>query len=131
MGALIFIGVALLAGALLLGIAAKLVVEVGLIAVAMLAGVAIASFWLSAAVGAAAFFGLFELLGQDHTGWALVGALLIGAVVWVGVIRGIWREVASSPQRWRRFEVSGSRIAACLGSLLSFPESSGSRLPNR
>jgi hypothetical protein len=88
MGALIFIGVALLAGVLLLGIAAKLVVEVGLIAVAALAGIAIASFWLSAAVGAAAFFGLFELLGQNHTGWALAGALLIGAVVWVGVISG-------------------------------------------
>jgi hypothetical protein len=103
MGALIFIGVALLAGVLLLGIAAKLVVELGLIAVAALAGVAIASFWLSAAVGAAAFFGLFELLGQNHTGWALVGALLIGAVVWVGVVRGMWREVTSAPQRWRRF----------------------------
>jgi hypothetical protein len=106
MGVLIFIGVALLAGALLLGIAAKLVVEVGLIAVAMLAGVAIASFWLSAAVGAAAFFGLFELLGQSHTGWALVGALLIGAVVWVGLIRGMYRELTSAPQRWRRFVAS-------------------------
>jgi len=103
MGVLIFIGVALLAGVLLLGIAAKLVVEVGLIAVAALAGIAIASFWLSAAVGTAAFFGLFELLGQDHTGWALAGALLIGAMVWVGVMRGIWREVRNTPQRWRRF----------------------------
>ena len=105
MGVLIFIGVALLAGALLLGIAAKLVVEVGLIAVAMLAGVAIASFWFSAAVGAAAFFGLFELLGQNHTGWALAGALLFGAVVWVGVIRRIYREVANAPQRCRRSSV--------------------------
>ncbi len=94
MGVLIAIAVALRADALLLGIAAKLVVEVGLIAVAMLAGVAIANFWFSAAVGAAAFFGIFELLGQDHTGWALVGALLIGVVVWVGVIRGIWPEVS-------------------------------------
>ncbi len=102
MGALIFIAIALLAGVLLLGIAAKLVVEVGLIAVAMLVGVAIASFWLSAAVGAAAFFGLFELLGQNHTGWALVGALLTGAVVWVGMIRGIWREVMGASQRMRR-----------------------------
>ena len=103
MGVLIFIGVLLLAGVLLLGIAAKLVVELGLITVAMLAGVAIASFWLSAAVGAAAFFGLFELLGPNHTGWAMAGALLIGAVVWVGVIRGIYREVASASHRWRRF----------------------------
>ncbi len=102
MGALIFIGVALLAGVLLLGIAAKLVVEVGLIAVAILAGVAIAAFWLSAAVGAAAFFGLFELLGQNHTGWALVGALLIGAVVWARMILGIWREVMGAPQRLRK-----------------------------
>jgi len=101
MGALIFIGVALLAGVLLLGIGAKLVVEVGLIAVAVLAGVAIASFWLSAAVAAAAFFGLFELLGQNHTGWALVGALLIGAVVWVGVIRGIWRKIVVTQNRLR------------------------------
>lgn len=101
MGVLIFIGVVLLAGVLLLGIAAKLVVELGLITVAMLAGVAIASFWLSAAVGAAAFFGLFELLGQNHTGWALVGALLIGAVVWVGVIRGIWRKIVVTQNRLR------------------------------
>ena len=103
MGALIVIGVALLAGVLVLGIAAKLVVQLGLLAVAVLAVATIAAFWLSAAVGAAAFFGLFELLGQNHTGWALVGALLIGAVVWVGVVRGMWREVTSAPQRWRRF----------------------------
>ena len=93
------------AALVLLAIAAKLVVQIGLFAVAVLAGVAIASCWLSAAVGAAAFFGLFELLGQNHTGWALAGALLIGAVVWVGVIRRIYREVANAPQRCRRSSV--------------------------
>lgn len=93
MGVLIAIGMVLVAALVLLAIVAKLVVQIGLIAVAVLVGVAIASFWLSAAFGAAAFFGLFELLGQNHTGWALGGALLIGAVVWVGVVRGMWREL--------------------------------------
>jgi len=102
MGVLIAIGMVLVAALVLLAIAAKLVVQIGLIAAAVLVGVAIASFWLSAAVGAAAFFGLFELLGQNHTGWALAGALLIGAVVWARMILGIWREVMGAPQRLRK-----------------------------
>ncbi len=103
MGALIVIGVALLAGVLVLGIAAKLVVQLGLLAVAVLAVATIAAFWLSAAVGAAAFFGIVELIGQNRAGWALVGGLLTGAVVWVAVVKGISREILSAPQRWRRF----------------------------
>ncbi len=101
MGVLIAIGVALLAGVLVLGIAAKLVVELGLLAVAVLAVTAIASFWLSAAVGAAAFFGIVELIGQNHAGWALAGGLLTGAVVWVAVIKGISREIRGIQNRLR------------------------------
>ena len=103
MGALIAIGVALLGGVLLLGIVAKLVVQLGLLAVAALAVLAIASFWLSAVVGAAAFFGIVQLIGESRVGWALAGGLLTGAVVWVAVIGGMSREIASAPQRWRRF----------------------------
>lgn len=93
MGVLIVIGVALLAGVLLLWIVAKLVVQLGLLAVAALAVVAIASFWLSAVVGATEFFGFFVALGQHHTGWALAGAVLIWEVVWVWVIRTTTSEV--------------------------------------
>ncbi len=103
MGVLIVIGVALLAGLLLVGIAAKLVVELGMLAVAVLAVIAIASFWLSAAVGAAAFFGIVQLIGESRVGWALAGGLLTGAVVWVGVVIAMAREISSVPQRWRRF----------------------------
>ena len=103
MGVLIFIAVALLAGVLLLWIVAKLVVQLGLLAVAALAVVAIASFWLSAVVGAAAFFGIVQLFGESRVGWALAGGLLTWAVVWVVVIGGMSREISSAPQRWRRF----------------------------
>jgi len=103
MGVLIVIGAVLLAGLLLVGIAAKLVVELGLLAVAVLAVLAIASFWLSAAVGVAAFFGILQLIGESRVGWALAGGLLTGAVVWVGVVIAMAREILSAPQRWRRF----------------------------
>lgn len=103
MGVLIAISVALLAGVLLLWIVAKLVVQLGLLAVAALAVVGIASFWLSAVVGAATFFGIVQLIGESRVGWALAGGLLTGAVVWVAVIGGMSREILSAPQRWRRF----------------------------
>lgn len=93
MGVLIVIGAVLLAGLLLVGIAAKLVVELGLLAVAVLAVLAIASFWLSAVVGVAAFFGIVQLIGESRAGWALVGGLLTGAVVWIRVIGGIGQEI--------------------------------------
>ncbi len=93
MGALITLAVALLAAVLLLGVAAKLVVQLGVLAFAVLAAAAVGSLWLSAAIGFAAFFGIVELTGHRHMGWAVAGALLTAAVVWVGMIAGIWREV--------------------------------------
>ena len=107
MDVLIVIGAALLAGLLLVGIAAKLVVELGLLAVAASAVIAIASFWLSAIVGAAAFFGIVRLIGESRVGWAIVGGLLAGAVVWVVIAMA--REISRVPQRWRRF-VAGAHF---------------------
>lgn len=103
MGILIFLLGGLVAGLFLLGLAAKLVVHLGLLAVAILAVAAIGTLWLSAAIAFAAFFGLVELTGQQHIGWAVSGALLTGAVVWVGFMRGIRREIVSAPERWRRW----------------------------
>jgi len=103
MGMLIAVAVALLAGVLLVAIAAMLVVKLSVIVVAMIVASAIGSLWLSAVIGAAAFFGIIQLFGQNHMGWALVGGLLTGAVVWVGMIWGISRKVLSVPQRWHRF----------------------------
>ena len=93
MGVLIVIAVALLAGVLLLWIVAKLVVQLGLLAVAALAVLAIASFWLSAVVRVAAFFGIVQLIGESRVGWALAGGLLTGAVVWLRVISGSGCEI--------------------------------------
>lgn len=102
MGILIAVAVALLAAVLMLGFAAKLVVQLGVLAFAILAAAAIGSLWLSAAIGCAAFFGIVELTGQQHIGWAVAGALLTGALVWVGFMRGIGREILGAPTRWRR-----------------------------
>lgn len=93
MGALITLAVALLAAVLLLGVVAKLVVQLGVLAFAVLAAAAIGSLWLSAAIGFAVLFGIAELTGQKHIGWAVACGLVTGAVVWVGLVRGIGREV--------------------------------------
>ncbi len=103
MGILIVIAIALLAAVLLLGLAAKLVVQLGVFALVVLTAAAIGTLWLSAAIAFAAFFGLVELTGQQHIGWAVAGALLTGAAVWVGFMRGIGREIVSAPERWRRW----------------------------
>lgn len=103
MGILIAVAFALLAAVLLLGFAVKLVVQLGVLAFAILAAAAIGSLWLSAAIGFTAFFGIVELTGRQHIGWAVAGALVMGAVVWVGFMRGIGREILSASARWRRF----------------------------
>ncbi len=81
MGILIAVAVALLAAVLLLGFAAKLVVQLGVLAFAVLAVAAIGTLWLSAAIAFAVYFGVVELTGRQHIGWAVAGALLTGAVV--------------------------------------------------
>jgi high-affinity Fe2+/Pb2+ permease len=63
---------------------------------------AIGTLWLGAAMAFATYFGIVELTGREHIGWAVAGALLTGVVVWVGFMRGIWRELLSAPDRWRQ-----------------------------
>ncbi len=102
MGILIVMLIALLAFALLLGLVAKLAVQLGVLALIVMAVAAIGTLWLSAAMAFATYFGIVEFAGREHIGWAVAGALLTGVVVWGGVMRGIWRELLSAPDRWRQ-----------------------------
>jgi hypothetical protein len=81
-GILIVVDIVLLAAALLLGLAAKLAVHLGVFALVVLMAAAIGSLWLRAGIAFSAYFGFVELSGQQRMGWAVSGALLTGR--WCG-----------------------------------------------
>lgn len=103
MGILIFLLGGLVAGLILLGIAARIVQAVGLLALLMLGAACIGIVYVSLAVAGVTFAVSYEMLGSRSLGWPAAIAGFAGLSVGWAMSGAVLREVKGAPGRIRRW----------------------------
>lgn len=100
---LIFIGLLLLSGLVLVFLLMRLVQFVSLLAFGLLVMALGAVAGISALVSAVSLFGLYQLWGEQHAGWAILTSVILGLLVAASLIRALFKEVSGRAIQLKRW----------------------------